>query len=335
MFWLLEDFVNPPPGWAPPLPVGSTSFSPTVPWTGYLNNASQGDAAYITELVSQSGGFPLVSLQKASGPLIYTLTDGTPATLSTTTLADVPRSQSAHLAFKGSAFAALASGINPQATASDTDIYFSVSPADVSLGYIGGAPALIASNNPGSPITTDVDFGAVSYGNPFSSSWQPFVRAYQYVEMGYPVAGSAVPLGARGTVHVSLAASQSAAIAPLVGPVANPTINNQNFFANQSGVGTTPTLSWNPPQFGTATGYRIYVNLLYVNSQQQPAGETVAEFYTAGTSLTLPSNILLAGNSYSIVITALYNPTMDITQSPFRVSIPFGQADALSGVFTP
>jgi hypothetical protein len=154
--------------------------------------------------------------------------------------------------------------------------------------------------------------------------------------MTYPVSG-ATPnqFVAKGSIHVTLPASQSAAIASLVGSVTSPTINGQNFFNDQTGVGTTPTLNWNAPQVGVATGYRIYVYRLYAGLQQAPTTGLVAEFYTAGASLTLPANIFVPGNSYYVLLTAISNPAFDITQSPFRVSMPYGSADTLSGLITP
>ena len=88
---------------------------------------------------------------------------------------------------------------------------------------------------------------------------------------------------------------------------------------------------------GVATGYRVagLSTLRGACSKLRQQRNLSAEFYTAGTSLTLPSNILVPGNSYFMDISAISNPAFDITQSPFRVSIPFGQADALSGLLTP
>jgi hypothetical protein len=241
-----------------------------------------------------------------------------------------------HLAFQGSTFTALLSGINPRATPYGTSLYLNVNPANLNLGYIGNVPDLVAHLASNGIISTDVDFGNISYGNPFSASWQPFVRVYQYTQMTYPVSGATPSeLVVNGAIHVTLPASQSAAIAPLVGPVTSPTINGQIFFDDHTGVGTTPTLNWGAPQVGVATGYLVLVYRLYAGLQQAPTAGGVAEFYTAETSLTLPPNLLVPGNSYFVEITAISNPAFDITQSPFRVSVPFGRADTLSGLVTP
>ncbi len=315
---------------------GSTSFSPTLPWSSYLIDASQGDTAYLMQLIAQqASGYTLNVVQKAAGPLAFTQTDG--STTVVPAAMDWPHTAiTTHLAFQGSAFAALANGINPRATPYGSYIYFDVSPASLSFGQVGSTPDLIAYLNANGSISTDVDFGTIGYGNPFSASWQPFLVANQVTEMTYIVPG-ATPTGLsiRGAIHVTLPASQSAAIAPLVGPVASPTINGQSFFNDQAGVGTMPILRWSAPQVGVATGYMVYVAQFYVDSQQQPASRSVAWFYTAGTSQTFPPSLLVSGNSYFAVIQAVSNPAYDITQSPFRVSIPFGSADALSGLITP
>jgi hypothetical protein len=316
--------------------LGSTSFSPTLPWTSFLTDTSQGDKAYVTQLVSQQvAGYPFAAVGKVAGPLSFTQTDGSTTAL-TAAMSAVPQTASVHFAYQGSAFNALLSSINPQSTPYGTSLYLSANPVNLNLGYISDVPDLAGHLGSNGIINTDVDFGNLAYGNPFPASWQPFVRAYHYSQMTYPVPG-ATPSEyvAQGSIHVSLPASQSAAVAPLVGPVTSPTINGQNFFANQAGVGATPTLSWSAPQVGAATGYRVYVNQLYAGAQQAPSEEFVAVFYTAGTTLTLPDNILLPGSNYFLLIEAVSNPAFDITQSPFRVSIPFGSADALSGLITP
>ncbi|MGA2963189.1 MAG: hypothetical protein ABSD96_16035, partial [Candidatus Korobacteraceae bacterium] len=225
--------------------LGSTSFSPMLPWNSYLTDASQGDTAYITQLVSQQvSGYPFATIEKAAGPFTFTQADG-----STTPLAaamnNVSQTASVHLAYEGSAFNALLSGVNPQSTPYGTSLYLSANPVNLNLGYIGNVPDLVAHLSTNGIINTDVDFGNITYGNPFPASWQPFVRAYHYTQMTYPVLGATPSeFTAQGLIHVTLPASQSAAIAPLVGPVTNPTINGQIFFEDQASVGTTPTLSW-------------------------------------------------------------------------------------------
>jgi hypothetical protein len=314
--------------------LGSTSFSPSLEWTSYLTDTTQGDTAYVSQLTNQpAAGYIVRALKEASGPLSFTQADGGISTV-TAPLSDVPQTGSVHLAYQGSAFAALVDGMNPRGELLYTRFFFDVDPANLNLGSAGGTPDLIVFGSDNGPIRSDIDLGNISFGNPFPAAWQPYLRVDQYTQMSYALPGNNT-YNLAGVIHVSVPASQSAALAPIVGPVANPRINGQNFFSDNAGVGTTPTLSWSAPQVGTATGYRIYVVLLYDGAQKTISDETVAKFYTAGNGLRLPPNVLVAGNSYLIVITAASDPAYDITQSPYRGSIPFGTADALSGLITP
>jgi hypothetical protein len=124
--------------------LGSTSFSSTLPWGSYLTEVSQGDTAYITQLVSQQvGGYTLAAVEKAAGPLTFTQTDGSTTPL-TVAMGNVAQMGTVHLAFQGSTFTALLSGINPRATPYGTSLYLNVNPANLNLGYIGSVPDLVA-----------------------------------------------------------------------------------------------------------------------------------------------------------------------------------------------
>lgn len=187
------------------------------------------------------------------------------------------------------------------------------------------------------PINTDIDFGGIAFGNPFPSTWQPFIVAHQDVIRSYAVAGTNDRADFLGEVYVATTTLPTAAapITPIVGPVSNPAMNGTNFFFDQSGVGTTPTVTWDAPAVGTATHYRVRIDRLYVGAQGHAASELAGFFYLTGTSLTIPPNLLVPGNNYVFTIFAESLPGIDITQTPFRLSFPHGFASSLSGLITP
>lgn len=315
----------------------ATSFTTTVPWTSFLTDSSKGDRAILFQLVGQAAGpYTVQVLKKASAPLSFAQTDGS-TTAVTTTLADVPHTGTVHLAFNGSAFAELESAMNPRATEALTLLFFDLDPADVKLGQIGNTPDLVTYLNWNGPINTNVDLGEISYSNPFPSSWSPFVAAQQWVKLNYPVPGTASGFDAFAFITVTTPDLPSTAspITPIVGPATNITINGQSFFNDVSGIGTTPTVQWSPPGVGTATKYQLTILRLFADSQGMASTQSLATFFTAGTSIIVPPNLLVAGNTYIFGLTSAADTGIDVTQTPFRISMPRGNALALSGQMTP
>jgi hypothetical protein len=325
--------------WLDPLQYGAmseaTSFTLNLPWTSYLTDFAQADQAVLADLTGQQAGpFWVHVLTRASGPLAFQQTSGLAAPV-TSPLMDMPLTGTLDLAFKGSSFAPLLAGLNPHASPAGTFLYFDVDPADPSLGHPGNTPDLVMYHNGNGPLTTDVDFGDISYGNPYPSSWTPIVIVHDDVVYTYPVAGTT---GFQSEVKLEVLTTNlpSAAnpLVPLVGPVSNPTINGVSFFTDQSGVGTTPTISWNRPEFGTANRYLLTIYRMYANGTTATE-DMVAQFCTTGTSLILPENLLMQGNSYHMDLGAFYNPAYDASISPFRLSMPSGNATSASGLITP
>jgi hypothetical protein len=98
-------------------------------------------------------------------------------------------------------------------------------------------------------------------------------------------------------------------------------------------VGTGPTLSWQPPALGTPSGY--IVTLYYL----VPAGtgtsyNVLAIFRTTQAGMQLPSGSLTPGYTYVFKVTAIQQ-NRDMLAAPFRLSLPRGTADVLSGMITP
>ena len=154
-------------------------------------------------------------------------------------MSNVSQTASVHLAYQGSAFNALLSGINPQSTPYGTSLYLSANPVNLNLGYIGNVPDLVAHLSSNGLISTDVDFGNISYGNPFPASWQPFVRAYHYCADDLSPSPGQHRANSWCMESYTLPSRRPRVppIAPLVGAVTSPAINGQNFFRRPSGCG--------------------------------------------------------------------------------------------------
>ncbi len=179
-------------------------------------------------------------------------------------------------------------------------------------------------------ILTDQSLGALDYNDPFSPTW---TRAESFCEeaiIPIPVPGSS------STVNFALVTGESVApssnpLAPLVGPVQNPTINGGTLFTSATLSTTTPSFSWTAPATGAPYGYSVSAYVLS-NPNGVPNYLNAGVFYTSQTSITLPP--LSAGNTYVFAITALVDGTANIQTSPNRSSLPTAFANVVSAPVT-
>ena len=179
-------------------------------------------------------------------------------------------------------------------------------------------------------ILTDQILGALGYNDPFPSTW---TRAENFCEeaiVPVPVPGSSATVNFALVTGESVAPS-SDALAPLVGPVQNPTIGGGNLFTAATLSTTTPSFSWTAPASGAPYGYAVST---YVLSNPSGAANylNAGVFYTSQNSLTLPP--LSSGNTYVFAITALVDGTANIQTSPSRSSLPTAFANVVSAPIT-
>jgi hypothetical protein len=183
-------------------------------------------------------------------------------------------------------------------------------------------------------LTTDQDFGDVSFGNPYPATWTPFLDYYDFVVYNIQPSNASAPLQfalANRVVSAQLPTASSP-IVPLVGPPLNPQIDGKSLFQDQVISGTNPVFSWQPPSVGTASGYRIRVYELDVNNGTTSLN-LKGGFYVTGTSVQLPPGVLSSGKTYTFAIDSLYRQS-DIGANPNLETMPEGEADLGTGLVT-
>lgn len=314
-------------------PVGATSISFEIPYNNLvLLNAANGDNAYFAQLVTATyGGVDFHALQKFAGPLPVTVQNGAVNSLSVT-LTPLPQSDIFRANIRGSAFTALHDSMSPGSTSPNPgyNLRLDITP-DSSGPSSMGLFLLFASH----PFATDTDAGDVPYANPYPPAWTRFL---DYTDMATQ---SLLPPGATTPVQPVLTTrvvstdlpTVSNPIAPLVGPALNPQINGASLFTDKTIVGTTPTLTWQPPAVGTASGYIIRVYQIAVNNGSANL-EAKTFFFTSSTSVVLPPAILISGNSYYFQIESVYRKNIDLSVTPRRESFPEGTSDLGSGIIS-
>jgi hypothetical protein len=174
------------------------------------------------------------------------------------------------------------------------------------------------------PILTDQNFGTLQYGDPFPSDWTRELVFCQSVIVPFQVGSENFPFA----LNYGLAVDPlNPTLAPLTGPVVNPTINSSDLFTTTSENNTVATLSWSAPSGTPPLGYTVFV--CQVIPMQNGFELLVAGTYsTAQTSMTLPP--LTAGNTYLFVISTEVDGMANMQTSPYRSQLPTAFATVMS-----
>src|SRR5262249_57581841 len=87
------------------------------------------------------------------------------------------------------------------------------------------------------------------------------------------------------------------------------------------------------PAVGTPQLYQI----LLIEATANGAATAVTihgQFRTTQTSFTIPTGYLVSGHKYILQVKAQTATGVDLTASPNRYHLPYGDADTLSGILT-
>jgi hypothetical protein len=181
-------------------------------------------------------------------------------------------------------------------------------------------------------ITTDVNYGTLTYGDPFPAAWLSLFQYCQQSQVTLPRPNSSA-------TDIFIATNQqttslpSGAVAPILSPVQNPTLNGASLFIAATLNTTKVNIGWTAPATGAPFGYYVSVYQLGA-TQTPPASSYVAagRYGTTQTSLTVP--LLSPNNTYVFTITANVDAVASIDKAPLRSNIPSAQAGVVSATFT-
>lgn len=316
---------------------GETRFTGTYPYTNYLSDSSQGDMSYLLQLATQEvGGYPFDSAARYLA-IPLTQLDGSDTTIAAWML-PVNQTRPFRANIAGADLAAQALSANPTSNLTLTAVALDVYPGSLAKGDTVSTPDLVGYdlNSDVPPLAVNADLGDVMYGNPFPPSFPLFVVYIYEAQTSYLVPGTTqggvITSNAYG--YTTVMPTATAPIAPMVGTVSSPSINSGNFFADRSGIGFSPTLTWAPPQVGTAHAYIVRViDLLSDAGATVPT--VVANVQTQETSIRIPANVMLAGQTYVFQITADYRPSVNLATNPYKLGSTHAIADVLSGMMRP
>ena len=192
-----------------------------------------------------------------------------------------------------------------------------------------GFPVPLSGLQFGAPlILTDVDYGSLSYGDPFPMDWPRFFEYCQASVVNLPLPNSSAT-SSFIVVNREEVPLPSGPVAPILTSVQSPTLNGNSLFAEASLTSTNVTLSWSPPATGQPYGYfvRVLTPKVLQPGMASEYGQ-VAQYGTTKTSMDVP--LLAAGNTYVFVISAELDGNANMEKSPGRTKLPNAEASVVS-----
>jgi hypothetical protein len=332
LFWLEANF-------ATQLAVNETALVGEFDYPQSFANlieGSSGDEAVIVQLVAGTAGtVPYRAAAKVFRPASFTMHDGATTTL-TGAFTDNAASDTISLQWQRSQFAALAAQINPSATVSIHNLYVDPMPGGMGCCSYAGTPDLLVVDQ--AEGNADLTLSNVAFKNPFPPHWGIVVLAGTLFQVPYTLPGAtgspAREYGGVTTIQLRAAAT-AGPLRPLVEPVRAPLVNGSSAFTPATGIGLTPTVSWTAPATGTPTWYNVSIRRLFIGSTGRAQRETVADVQTTSTSVVLPPNLLLPGETYYFKIGGGFEGSIDFNEHPHRLAFPSASASVATATFTP
>ncbi len=319
-----------------PPAAGAVSFNFNFDWS-QSGNRTNGDATYLTQLVSGSASAqPVTTLTKALllNPVIL---DGSGDTLSGT-LSAVSLDRNLSMDWKRTQFTALQSGVGQQAVNAGDELALSVIPDGATRGDFGSSAPLLYVDPPAN--TGDVPLSSVPYGTPYPGTWSTLVRAASFFGVEYQAAASTASnlFGSIGTVDVAPKSGQMGPLQPLSQPVGQPMLDGQDAFQPRDGVGETPLLSWTLPS-PPPDSIHVLVRRLTRATDGTTTSKIDAAIYLNATdgqgSVRIPPGVLKAGEHYFFAIRTFVSPNVQASEDPFLLALPYGFADLLTATVSP
>ncbi len=153
----------------------------------------------------------------------------------------------------------------------------------------------------------------------------------------HPKTGDDERLTAYLTVVDRVAALAKGPIVPLLDIVRDVRVNGMTMSpsSQNTGVGTTPTVSFTAPSFGNADGYSVAVVLLDDTTDIDGAlrrSRTVGAIRTRDTTVTIPEGLLQPGSYYYLRVLATHGQTPTAV-NPYTHELAY--SSAITGIMTP
>ncbi|MBL8924180.1 MAG: hypothetical protein JNJ54_35330 [Myxococcaceae bacterium] len=314
----------------PVTPAGSTNIESDLDWAavsralGYgLPDSAKGDRGWALQFstTTTDAGTMTALVRSAEFPAISLANGG-----STDAVANVtaPMTQPFSIAFDKAAFGALRGSFGRDATAGFFSTQVGTSPSPDPHRYVGQSVFGLASFSMVESAPTPT---LAVPSNVFPSTWGRSIFASYTVDQPRALTDGGTPTVFSGGLTMADGPSGfTGMVTPRLGPVRGAQIASRNFIEDQSGVTTTPTISWMAPTGGTVSSYRVSINRI------DDSGDVADlwRIYTPNPAVTLPPGILVNGQAYVFELEAL-----SFGQGGISFTLPYLTSSVVSGVIRP
>ncbi len=314
----------------PATPAGSTSIESDLDWVAVTNgvgvglpDSAKGDKGWALQFHTNTtdAGSNTSLIRVAEFPAITLANGGSADAVAALTS---PTGQPFTVTFDKPAFTALRGSFGRTAGTGFFSFSHGTSPTPAPHTIVGQAVVTLGSAVDDETATLP----SLALATTFPSTWGRTVSAAYIVPQPrsiLPDGGS--PTSFSGGLSVSdLPAAFASALSPRLTPVRGAQISARNFIEDQTGVGTTPTVSWMAPATGMVSTYRLSINRLDTSGTEAE----IWRIYTPNPSVTLPPNILVANNAYVFELEALA-----FGQGGISFTLPYAYSNVVSGVIRP
>ncbi|HUS32326.1 MAG TPA: fibronectin type III domain-containing protein [Kofleriaceae bacterium] len=307
---------------------GDTALnSVTASWNGYKIDSGKLDTLMLMQIGvhTTAGGLGYTSLDRAFGVPPFTMANNTATAING--VFSAPTAASLQLRIDSASFNQFATVVNPNVTNKTIDgSLFATVSTDAKA-----PPPLLAFSVPTTGVAS-LDFGTLSYGDPFATQWQRLMRVQAVFSVPYTYAGISGSRSATMTRVVTRATAAAGIIDAVLGPPTAPTIDNVDAFSATTST-TVPKLTWSPPALGTPTDYEVQAYEVTINGSTLKF-TSVLKLTTKQTSVRIPEGLLLGQRQYIFSIASRIRQGVDIYATPLQAGDTSSSAETLTALVT-
>jgi hypothetical protein len=306
---------------------GSTTLGGTAPWFGYKIDGSKSDALQIVQLVAHTtaGGLSYVSLDRSYDVPSFTMTNNTTQAIGGAFTS--PPAGTLVLRVNVAAFNQFATATNPNITSKTIAGSAYAAPS----AEVVPSPSLVSFARDSANVTA-LDFGTLSFGDPFPTAWPRFVKIQAAYSVPYTWNNVTGALNATLTRVMTKSDADASVIDVKLGPPRNPKLDGADAFTG-SMISPVPVVSWDAPALGTATDYEVNVYEVQVAGNALKFVSTL-RLATKQTSVRIPEGYLLGQRQYVFVIRARTRDGEDLYTTPLRSGTSTSTAETLTALVT-
>ncbi|HEY5952439.1 MAG TPA: hypothetical protein VIV40_43370 [Kofleriaceae bacterium] len=306
----------------------STTLTGTAPWAGYKIDSSKSDVLQLVQLGlhTTTNSLSYLSLDRSYDVPAFTMSNN--STPSIGGVFTAPPAGSITLDVNVSSFNQFATVANPNVTLKTIagSVYAAAS------AEVIASPSLISFARDASSVTA-MNFGSLSFGDPFPNAWQRYVKIQEAFAVPYMWNNVSGSYNAQMTRVLTKAEAEAGAIDAKLGPPRNPKLDGVDAFAGTTNISPVPVVSWEAPALGTPTDYEVQVYEVQISGSALRFISTL-RLATKQTSVRVPAGYLLGQRQYIFVIRAHTRDGADLYTTPLRNGTSTSTAETLTALVT-